>query len=337
MQSFLIPEQMRAVTFDTPGGAENLKISHLPVPQPKEGEVLIKVMAAGINRPDIVQRQGYYPPPPDANPNLGLEVAGEVIAPSVGLPFQPGDKVCALVNGGGYAEYCTVPATQCLPWPSGFTAVEAAGLPETFFTVWTNLFEIGHLRKKEKLLIHGGSGGIGTTAIQLAHAFGATVYVTAGSDEKCDLCKKLGAQEAINYKNEDFVDRIMELTNKKGVDIILDIMGASYFNRNIKVLAEDGRLIIISFQGGVKVEEVNLARIVTKRITISGSTLRPRSTTFKGEIAKMLYEQVWTLLSERKIKPLIEKVFPFGQVQDAHRLMEQGSHSGKIILDLQKG
>ncbi|CAI3924000.1 NADPH:quinone reductase or related Zn-dependent oxidoreductase (Qor) (PDB:2VCY) [Commensalibacter communis] len=327
-------QQMKAIIVQNPGGPEELALSTLPIPTCKEGEILVRVLAAGINRPDIMQRKGLYPPPEGANPLLGLEIAGEVVsAPSASI-FKPGDHVCALTNGGGYAEYCAVPEQQCLPWPKDFTVHEAAALSETFFTVWTNLFEIGKLTAGETVLIHGGSGGIGTAAIQLASNFGATVYTTVGSKEKGELCKRLGAKDYINYTNEDFVERIHELTNKQGVHIILDIMAAAYFNQNINVLSEDGRLVIISFQGGIKANDVNLAKIVTKRLTVSGSTLRPRSNEFKGHIAKELYHHVWPLLSSRKISPLIHQIFPLSEVRKAHEIMEAGHHSGKMILDL---
>ncbi|CAI3923951.1 NAD(P)H-quinone oxidoreductase [Commensalibacter communis] len=327
-------QQMKAIIVQNPGGPEELALSALPIPMCKEGEILVRVLAAGINRPDIMQRKGLYPPPEGASPLLGLEIAGEVVsAPSASI-FKPGDHVCALTNGGGYAEYCAVPEQQCLPWPKDFTVHEAAALSETFFTVWTNLFEIGKLTAGETVLIHGGSGGIGTAAIQLASNFGATVYTTVGSKEKGELCKRLGAKDYINYTNEDFVERIHELTNKQGVHIILDIMAAAYFNQNINVLSEDGRLVIISFQGGIKANDVNLAKIVTKRLTVSGSTLRPRSNEFKGHIAKELYHHVWPLLSSRKISPLIHQIFPLSEVRKAHEIMEAGHHSGKMILDL---
>lgn len=334
MMTQFIPPSMPAITFQHFGEPKVLEITSLPTPHPQKNEVLIKVMAAGINRPDLVQRQGFYPPPPGANPNLGLEIAGEIIQTSENSPFQIGDKVCALTNGGGYAHYCTVPYAQCLPWPKGYNAVQAAALPETFFTVWTNLFEIGHLQAHETILIHGGSGGIGTTAIQLAKAFGATIYTTVGSKEKGELCKDLGATAWINYKQDNFAEKIMELTHKKGVNLILDIMGASYLNDNIKSLDDEGRLLIISFLGGIKAQNVNLATIVKKRLTLTGSTLRPRSTEFKGKIAQALYKNVWPLLEEKIIKPHIYKVLPFEKVIEAHQLMENYQHSGKIILDL---
>lgn len=327
-------QQMKAIIVQNPGGPEELNLDTLPIPQCASGEVLIRVLAAGVNRPDLMQRKGLYPPPKGASPLLGLEIAGEIVtAPSSSL-FRPGDHVCALTNGGGYAQYCVVPEHQCLPWPKNFNAYEAAALPETFFTVWTNLFEIGKLQAGESVLIHGGSGGIGTAAIQLAKNFGATVYTTVGSQEKGEICKTLGADEVINYTKEDFVTRINEITEKKGVQIILDIIGASYFNANIDSLSEDGRLVIISFQGGIKANDVNLAKIVTKRLTICGSTLRPRSSDFKGHIAKALYEHVWPLLATRKISPLIHQIFPFNEVRKAHEIMEAGHHSGKMILDL---
>ncbi|CAI3930940.1 NADPH:quinone reductase or related Zn-dependent oxidoreductase (Qor) (PDB:2VCY) [Commensalibacter communis] len=327
-------QQMKAIIVQNPGGPEELALSTLPIPTCREGEILVRVLAAGINRPDVMQRKGLYPPPEGASPLLGLEIAGEVVsAPSASI-FKPGDQICALTNGGGYAEYCAVPEQQCLPWPKDFTVHEAAALPETFFTVWTNLFEIGKLTAGETVLIHGGSGGIGTAAIQLASNFGATVYTTVGSKEKGELCKRLGAKDFINYTNEDFVERIHELTDKQGVHIILDIMAAAYFNQNINVLSEDGRLVIISFQGGIKANDINLAKIVTKRLTVCGSTLRPRSNDFKGHIAKELYHHVWPLLSSRKISPLIHQIFPLSEVRQAHEIMEAGHHSGKMILDL---
>ncbi|CAK7192825.1 Quinone oxidoreductase 1 [Commensalibacter sp. Nvir] len=325
---------MKAITYTHPGEPSVLEITEVAPPTLKDGEVIIKVLAAGINRPDIMQRKGLYPPPPGANPRLGLEVAGEIVQLNANSKFKRGDRVCALTNGGGYAQLCSVPEEQCLPWPQGFDAVQAAALPETFFTVWTNLFEIGKLSSQDSVLIHGGSGGIGTVAIQLAHQFGAKVYTTVGSEEKAKCCLTLGATHAIDYKHDDFVEKIKALTDGKGVNLILDIMGASYFNKNIKALDYDGRLVIISFQGGVKAQDVNLATMVGKRLTITGSTLRPRSSDFKGYIAQSLYKNVWPLLSNKKVMPLIHKVLPFECVQHAHELMESGSHSGKIILDL---
>lgn len=327
-------QQMKAIIVNQPGGPEELSLTTLPIPTCRDDEILVNVQATGINRPDIMQRKGLYPPPPNASPLLGLEIAGKVVSAPSSSPFKAGDSICALTNGGGYAQYCAVPATQCLPWPEGFTAYEAAALPETFFTVWTNLFEIGKLKAGETILIHGGSGGIGTAAIQIAKNFGATVYTTVGSQEKGEFCKKLGATDFINYHEEDFVERIKELTHQQGVNIILDIMAAAYLNKNIDSLSEDGRLVIISFQGGIKANDVNLAKIVTKRVTVCGSTLRPRSTDFKGHIAKELQQHVWPLLAERKLSPSIYKIFPFEEVRQVHELMESGEHSGKIILDL---
>lgn len=327
-------QQMKAIIVQNPGGPEAMQLTMLPIPTCKVGEVLIRVLAAGINRPDIMQRKGLYPPPKGASPLLGLEIAGEIITAPSSSVFKPGDRVCALTNGGGYAQYCAVPEQQCLPWPHDFTAYEAAALPETFFTVWANLFEISKLQAGETILIHGGSGGIGTTAIQLAKSFGATIYTTVGSQEKGKLCQKLGATEFITYTKEDFVERIAEITHKKGVNIILDLMGAAYLNKNIDSLSEAGRLVIISFQGGIKANDVNLAKIVTKRLIICGSTLRPRSTEFKGHIAKELFHHVWPLLSSRKISPVIHQIFPFSEVRKAHEVMEDGHHIGKMILDL---
>ncbi|MBH9972574.1 MULTISPECIES: NAD(P)H-quinone oxidoreductase [Commensalibacter] len=332
--SISLPSMMQAVIFDQPGNPDVLKLSSIPIPVPRRNEVLIKVEAAGINRPDIVQRQGNYPPPKNANPHLGLEIAGEIVSSPSNSHFSIGDKVCALTNGGGYAQYCSVPYVQCLPWPKQYNAIKAAALPETFFTVWTNLFAIGNLKPNDSLLIHGGSGGIGTTAIQLAKAFGATIYTTVGTEEKGSFCKKLGATDFINYKKDNFYEKIKSLTNKQGVNLILDIMGASYFSDNIKSLSEEGRLVIISFQGGIKAENVNLGLIAMKRVTVTGSTLRPRDTKFKGKIARALHKHVWPLLDTGIIEPQVFKIFPFEQVRKAHQLMESNKHIGKIVLDL---
>ena len=291
------------------------------------------MLAAGVNRPDIAQRQGSYPPPPGASPILGLEVAGEVAAAGNAVTdWKVGDRVCALTNGGGYAEYCTAPAPQCLPWPNGYDAVRAAALPETFFTVWANLFQAGRLRGGEKALIHGGTSGIGVTAIQLAREFGATVYATAGSDEKCAACVRLGCDAAINYKTEDFAARIKELTGGRGVDVILDMVGGPYATPNIRSLGMDGRLVLIAFLGGSKVEDFDFVQVMVRRLTITGSTMRPRTTAQKGQIAAELREKVWPVLDAGRCAPVIHATFRLDQVVEAHRLMELSQHIGKIML-----
>lgn len=310
-----------------------LRLTAGPVPSPKPDEVLIRVLAAGVNRPDVAQRSGSYPPPPGASPLLGLEVAGEIA--SVGAEvtqYKPGDRVCALTNGGGYAEYCVAPAPQCLPWPTGYDAVRAAALPETYFTVWANLFQGGRLARGESTLIHGGSSGIGVTAIQLAREFGATVYATAGSGEKCAACVKLGAAAAINYRTQDFVEEIARLTGKRGVDVVLDMVGAPYLQRDLRVLAMDGRLVLIAFLQGSKAENFDFVSVMTKRLTITGSTMRPRSTAQKGAIAAALREKVWPLLDAGRCGPVIHATFPLAEAASAHRLMESSTHIGKIML-----
>ncbi|MFT8419570.1 MAG: NAD(P)H-quinone oxidoreductase, partial [Acetobacter sp.] len=298
-------------------------------------EVLVRVMAAGVNRPYLMQRKGRNPPPPGDFPRLGLEIAGEVVAlglPQEGTPMPAlGARVCALTNGGGYAQYCLVPAGQCLPWPAGFSAEQAAALPETYFTVWSNLFMPALPEQGAKVLIHGGASGIGTTAIQLVTAFGGQAFATAGTAEKCALCEELGAT-AINYRTEDFLARIRELTHDKGVNIILDMIGGAYFNRNLKSLTLDGRLIIISLQGGAKAEQADLARIMTRRLTVTGSSLRPRDSANKARIAHQLHTQVWPLLDTGRIKPLIHAVFPLAKADQAHAALEEGNHIGKIVL-----
>ncbi|MGV1907853.1 NAD(P)H-quinone oxidoreductase [Agrobacterium cavarae] len=324
---------MRFVDLPSFGGAEVMTFSNGPLPSPKAGELLVKVQAAGINRPDVAQRQGNYPAPKDASPVLGLEVAGEVVALGEGVSdFQVGDRVCALANGGGYAEYCVVPAGQALPFPKGYDAVKAAAVPETFFTVWANLFQMAGLTEGESVLIHGGSSGIGTTAIQLAKAFGAEVYTTAGSKEKCDACETLGAKRAINYKQEDFAAVIKDATGGKGVDVILDMIGASYFEKNIASLAKDGCLSMIAFLGGTIAEKVDLRPIMVKRLTVTGSTMRPRTADEKRAIRDELVEQVWPLLEAGKVAPVIHDVIDFDQVSEGHRLMESSSHIGKIVM-----
>ncbi|RBM08061.1 NAD(P)H-quinone oxidoreductase [Novacetimonas cocois] len=330
---------MQAVTYADPGTPDVMTLSDVPVPAPKEGEVLVRVMAAGVNRPDIMQRQGLYPSPPGASPILGLEIAGAVVARGPGIPDDAfpalGARVCALSNGGGYAQYCTVPAGQCLPWPTGFDALHAAALPETFFTVWSNIFMTASMRAGDRVLIHGGSSGIGTVAIQLVRQMGGIAYVTAGTPEKTELCTAIGADAAINYRTEDFVARIAELTDGKGVNIILDMIGGSYLERNLKCLAPEGRLVIIALQGGARAENVGLARIMTRRLVVTGTTLRPRSSAYKAEIARQLEQHVWPLLEKKAVRPLIHATFPLARVVDAHKLMENGTHSGKILLNLQ--
>ena len=330
-----LPAEMRFVDLPSFGAPEVMVLAKGPLPVAKAGEILVRVEAAGVNRPDVAQREGSYPAPKDASPVLGLEVAGEVVALGEGVTeFAVGDKVCALANGGGYAEYCTVPAGQALPWPKGYDAVRAAALPETFFTVWANLFQMAGLTEGETVLIHGGTSGIGTTAIQLANAFGAKVFTTAGSKEKCEACVKLGAARAINYREEDFVTVIKEETGKKGVDTILDMIGAAYFEKNLAALAKDGCLSIIAFLGGFKAENVNLTPIMVKRLTVTGSTMRPRTAEEKRGIRDELVAEVWPLIESGKVAPVIHTVVPLEQVVDAHKLMESSNHIGKIVLTL---
>ena len=325
---------MRAVAIREPGGPEVLEIVERPRPSPGPGEILIAVEAAGINRPDCLQREGKYAPPPGASDIPGLEVAGEVVATGEGASiFSPGDRVCALVAGGGYAEYCAVHESNALPKPGDLSMTEAAALPETFFTVWHNVFQRGGLKRGESLLVHGGSSGIGTTAIQLAHAFGATVFATAGSAEKCAACEGLGAARAINYRDEDFVTAVKQATDGAGVDLILDMVGGDYVGRNYEAAAIEGRIVQIAFLHGA-VAEANLAKLMVKRLTHTGSTLRPRSVEFKAGIAAELQRLVWPLLAAREVAPVIDTVFPFEKVQDAHRRMEDGSHIGKIVLEM---
>ena len=328
-----VPASMRIIEAAQPGGPEVLRPASAVVPAPRPDEVLIRVLAAGVNRPDVAQRSGSYPPPPGASPIIGLEVAGEVVATGNAVrSYKAGDQVCALTNGGGYAEYCTAPEAQTLPWPAGYDAVRAAALPETFFTVWANLFMAGRLAAGERVLIHGGTSGIGVTAIQLAAAFGATAYATAGSDDKVAACVRLGAAAAINYRTQDFAADIRTQTEGRGVDVILDMVGASYFSRNIRSLAMDGRLVLIAFLGGSKLDGVDLAPIMTRRLTVTGSTMRPRSTAQKGAIAKELRARVWPLLDAGKCAPVIHATFPLDQAAQAHALMESSAHIGKIML-----
>ena len=323
---------MRAIEIVQPGGPEVLKPCERPVPQLKPGEVLIRVHAAGVNRPDVFQRLGQYPVPPGASDLPGLEVAGEIVDGDLGdSGFNKGDLVCALVQGGGYAEYCAAPLAQCLPVPQGLTALEAAALPETFFTVWSNVFQRGALGEGETLLVQGGSSGIGTTAIQLAKALGHRVFATAGSADKCRACEDLGAERAINYKTEDFAPIVKELTGGKGVDVVLDMVGGDYVAREISCLADDGRIVIIALLGGAKAN-VDLGQVLRRRLTITGSTLRPRPVAFKAQIARELRERVWPLLAAGEIKPVIYQTFPLEEAAAAHTLMESSAHVGKIML-----
>ncbi|HVJ43688.1 MAG TPA: NAD(P)H-quinone oxidoreductase [Dongiaceae bacterium] len=329
-----LPAQMTAIEISTPGGPEVLKAVTRPMPQLKAGEVLIKVAAAGVNRPDVLQRAGNYAPPPGASDLPGLEVAGTIVATAGDCgPWKDGDTVMALTPGGGYAEYCATPAPHCLRLPKGYDVVHGAAIPETYFTVWTNVFDRAKLKSGETFLVHGGSSGIGTTAIQLAHHFGARVFTTASNDDKCKSCRALGADVAINYRTQDFVNEITRLTEKAGIDVILDMVGGDYINRNLKILAVDGRLVQIAFLQGTSAE-INLAQIMVKRQTITGSTLRPRSVADKAAIAAALSEKVLPLLDAGTVKPLIYKTFPLAQVADAHRLMETSTHIGKIVLTL---
>src|SRR5688500_16376080 len=320
---------MRAVEITQPGGPDVLKPADRPRPVPKENEILVKVAAAGVNRPDVLQRMGNYPVPPGASDIPGLEVAGEVV--QAGKMWKPGDKICALVAGGGYAEYCVVPEAQTLPLPKGLTPLQAPSLPETFFTVWSNVYDRGKLAAGETLLVQGGSSGIGVTAIQMAVAMGNRVFATAGSDEKCAACVRLGATEAFNYRTGDFEKETLRATGGKGVNVILDMVGGDYVPKELKCLADDGRLVFIAYLRGPKTE-LNIDAVMRRRLTISGSTLRPRPVEFKGAIARSLREKIWPLIEAGRIKPEIYKTFPLEQAAEAHRLMESSQHIGKIVL-----
>ncbi|TEA79553.1 NAD(P)H-quinone oxidoreductase [Allopusillimonas ginsengisoli] len=323
---------MKAVEISTPGGPEVLKLVERPMPEPKAGEVLIKVSAAGINRPDVFQRKGAYPPPPGASDLPGLEVAGEIVGGDTGdTGLAVGDKVCALLAGGGYAEYCTAPAAQCLPVPAGLSDVEAAALPETYFTVWSNVFDRGQLTEGETLLVHGGASGIGTTAIQLATALGHKVYATAGSDERAKAVEGLGAVQGINYRSQDFVEEIKKATDGRGVDVILDMVAGEYINRDLSCLADDGRIVIIALLGGAKAT-IDCSQLMRRRLTVTGSTLRPRPVQFKQQIARALQARVWPLLEAGRIRPIIHATFPLSQAADAHAMMDAGEQVGKIVL-----
>jgi NADPH2:quinone reductase len=327
-----MPKNMRAVEIAKPGGPEVLQPVERPVPQPKANEILIKVAAAGVNRPDVLQRSGNYPVPPDASDLPGLEVAGEIVAlGSAATRFKVGDKVCALVHGGGYAEYCVAPEAQALPVPGGLSLIEAASLPETFFTVWGNVYDRGKLAPGESLLVQGGTSGIGVTAIQMARATGNRVFATAGSDEKCAACVRLGAEKAINYRTQDFAAEIKAATGGKGVNVILDMVGGDYVPKELKCLADEGRLVFIAFLRGPKTE-LDINEVMRRRLTLTGSTLRPRPVEFKGYLARNLREKIWPLIEAGKIRPEIYQTFPLAQAAEAHRLMESSQHIGKIVL-----
>ena len=329
-----LPKQIDCIEIIKYGGPENLVMTKRDTPQIKKNELLIKVEAAGVNRPDIMQRQGLYPPPPGASDIPGLEVAGEVVAINTNKSrFRIGDKVCALVSGGGYSSYCIAPIEQTLPIPKGLSYIEAAAIPETFFTVWANVFDRGKLTKNDTILIHGGASGIGTTAIQLASSFGAKVFTTVGSEEKCNKMKELGAELAINYNRDDFEKIINEYTNNKGINIILDIIGASYFNKNLNILSKNGKLLIIAFQGGYE-DKLNLLPILKKWLTVTGSTLRPRSVEEKGLIANQLYEKVWPLIEKKVVLPQIYGSYKLKDANKAHTLVESSQHIGKIVLTI---
>ena len=329
-----LPKQIDCIEIVKYGGPENLILTKRDTPQIKKNELLIKVKAAGVNRPDIMQRQGLYPPPPGASDIPGLEVAGEVVAINTDKSkFKIGDKVCALVSGGGYSSYCIAPIEQTLPIPKGLSYIEAAAIPETFFTVWANVFDKGKLKKNDKILIHGGASGIGTTAIQLANSFGAKVFTTVGSEEKCNKMKELGAVLAINYNKNDFEKIINEYTNNEGINIILDIIGANYFNKNLNILSKKGKLLIIAFQGGYE-NKLNLLPILKKWLTVTGSTLRPRSVEEKGLIANQLYEKVWPLIEKKVVLPQIYGSYKLKDANKAHTLVESSKHIGKIVLTI---
>ena len=327
-----LPQHMRAVEISKPGGPEVLVAAQRPVPQPRATEILVRVEAAGINRPDVLQRQGNYAPPPDASDLPGLEIAGEVVACGAAVSmWKPGDRVCALTHGGGYAEYCVTPEVQALPVPQGLSAIEAASLPETFFTVWNNVYDRGRLAAGETLLVQGGSSGIGVTAIQMAVATGNRVFATAGSDDKCAACVRLGAQKAVNYRTQDFLAEIKAATGGQGVNVILDMVGGDYVPKELKCLADDGRLVFIAFLRGPKTE-LDINELMRRRLTLTGSTLRPRPVEYKGYVARNLRERFWPLIEAGRIKPVIHQTFPLAQAADAHRLMESSQHVGKIVL-----
>ncbi len=326
-----IPSSMNAIEIAEPGGPDVLRLVARPIPEPRAGEVLVRVAAAGVNRPDIMQRQGQYPPPPGASDIPGLEIAGEIVAVRDVSVLREGQHVCALVAGGGYAEYCVAPAVQCLRLPAAVSADEAAAIPETFFTVWTNLFDRAHLQSGERVLIHGGTSGIGTSAIQLARAFGATVFATAGSREKCEACRRLGAAHVIDYRTEDFVQAVKEATHGEGVDVVLDIVGGDYLPRNLECLRLNGRLVQIGLIGGSRTS-LDLRVILQKRLTVTGSTLRARTAEEKGAIARALESAVWPLLDRGDVRPIVHARFPLARAADAHRELESGRVIGKLVL-----
>ncbi len=327
-----LPQKMRAVEIAKPGGPEVLTPVERPVPEPKDREILVKVAAAGVNRPDVLQRTGNYPVPPDASDLPGLEIAGEVVACGAAVTlWTPGDQVCALVHGGGYAEYCIAPEVQALPVPKGLSLAEAASLPETFFTVWSNVFDRAGLKPGETLLVQGGSSGIGVSAIQMACAMGNRVFATAGSDEKCAACVKLGAEKAINYKTQDFAAEIKAATGGKGVNVILDMVGGDYVPKELKCLADEGRLVFIAFLRGPRTE-LDINELMRRRLTLTGSTLRPRPVEFKGAIARSLRAKVWPLIESGRIKPVIYRTFPLAEAREAHKIMESSQHIGKLVL-----
>ena len=327
-----LPETMTAIEISSPGGPDALKQKTMPTPKPGAGQILVKVAAAGVNRPDLMQRAGAYPPPPGHSPLPGLEIAGEVVAVGSGVArWKAGDKVCALVNGGGYAEYCVAEEPIALPIPAGLDMVHAGAVPETFFTVWNNVFERGHLAAGEWFLVHGGTSGIGTTAIQLAKAFGAKVIATAGSIEKCKACLEIGADRAVNYKTEDFVAVAREVTGGKGVNVTLDMVAGDYTERNIAAAAEEGRIVQIAVLGGADVK-INIARVMMKRVTLTGSTLRPRTREAKAGFARALEAKVWPLLGAGKVRVVMDSTFPLAKAADAHRRLESGAHVGKVVL-----
>ena len=330
-----LPEQMTAIEIASPGGPDVLRPARRPLPRPGDGELLVRVAAAGVNFPDVMQRRGSYPPPPGVTDIPGLELAGTVVDAGADTDrFAAGDELCALVAGGAYAEYCVVPEPQALPVPRGLELLQAAALPETFFTVWTNLFDGGRLAAGETVLIHGGSGGIGSVAVQMAKAFGATVFATARTAEKCRACEAIGADRAVNYTDEDFVEAVKAATGGRGCDLVLDMVGGAYFARNLEALATGGRLVQIAVQKGAKVE-LFLPRIMTGRLTVTGSVLRPRSVAEKGAIARSLLERVWPLLEAGTMKPVIHETFPLAEAAAAHRVMEASTHIGKLMLSLE--